>query len=165
MSLLSFSLDVQQLMHLEDFSLNGGLFFGTYSLLGQMRSIPSLPLLTLRCLHYVIWFALVIFVIKKWTKHVHSLFLFLYFFVLIETRLSKLRRGSNSCKCSNCNSCSSAMHNCNVGILIMLLLVVLWMLLTLKEWWDSHQPVCWPWKCMKNVWNTLIQWIQRHPHL
>lgn len=54
MSLLSSSLDVQQLMLLEDFSLNGGLFFGTYSLLGQMRSIPSLPLLTLRCLHYVI---------------------------------------------------------------------------------------------------------------
>lgn len=53
MSLLSFSLDVQQLMHLEDFSLNGGLFFGTYSLLGQMRSTPSLPLLILRCLHYV----------------------------------------------------------------------------------------------------------------
>ena len=86
--------------------------------------------------------------------------------VFVEISLSKLRWGSNnSCKCSNCNSCSSAMHNCNAGILIILLLVVLWMLWTLKEWWGSHQPACWPWKCMKNVWNTLIQWIQRHPHL
>jgi hypothetical protein len=53
MVVLSFSLDVQQLMHLEDFSLNGGLYFGTYSLQGQTRSTPRLPLLTLRCLHYV----------------------------------------------------------------------------------------------------------------
>lgn len=44
-------LNVQQLMHQEDSSLNGGLFSGTYSLQGQMRSIQRLLQLTLRFLH------------------------------------------------------------------------------------------------------------------
>jgi hypothetical protein len=53
LGLLSFSLDVQQLMRLEDFSLSGGLSFGTYSLQGQMRSILRLLLLTSRCFDIV----------------------------------------------------------------------------------------------------------------
>lgn len=56
MGLLSFSLDVQQLMRLEDFSLSGGLSFGTYSLQGQMRSILRLLLLISRCFDIVLCF-------------------------------------------------------------------------------------------------------------
>lgn len=43
---MKYNLDVQQLMHLGDFSLNGGLSFGTSSLRGQMINIPRLPQLT-----------------------------------------------------------------------------------------------------------------------
>lgn len=53
LGLLSFSLDVQQLMRPEDFSLSGGQSFGTYSLQGQMRSILRLLLLTSRCFDIV----------------------------------------------------------------------------------------------------------------
>lgn len=48
-------LNMQQLMHQADFFLNGGLFSGTYSLQGPMRSIQRLLQLTLRFFHYVIF--------------------------------------------------------------------------------------------------------------
>lgn len=49
-------LNMQQLMHREDSSLNGGLYSGTYSLHGQMRSTQRLLQLTLRfAAHYVIF--------------------------------------------------------------------------------------------------------------